>query len=99
MIIRLSQIVMSACLCFAVSAGFAQEAPRKGDPKLTEYWDPPVRVIAPGKTAADAPSDAIVLFDGKDASKWKAQEGGGPVKWKIEGDALVVDGGSGGIVT
>ena len=99
MIIRLSQIVMSACLCFAVSASFAQKAPREGDPKLTEYWDPPVRVITPGKTAADAPSDAIVLFDGKDASKWKAQQGGGPVKWKIEGNALVVAGGTGGIET
>ena len=99
MMIRLSQIVMSACLCFAVLAGFAQEAPRKGDPKLTEQWDPPVRVITPGKTAADAPSDAIVLFGGKDASKWKAQKDGGPVKWKIEDNALVVAGGTGGIET
>src|SRR2546430_1918584 len=29
------------------------------------------------------PSDAVVLFDGKDLSKWAGKEGG-PAKWKVE---------------
>ena len=99
MIIRLSKLVLSTCLCFAVSAGFAQKAPRTGDAKLTEYWDPAVRIITPGKTNVDAPSDAIVLFNGKDANQWKSVKDGSPVKWKIEGDALVVEGGTGNIET
>ena len=40
------------------------------------------------------PSDAIVLFDGKDLSKWKKQGGGEP-NWKILGDGSAeVRGGS-----
>lgn len=99
MILHFSKIVMSAGLCIAISACFAQKAPRQGDPKLTEYWEPAVRIITPGKTNADAPSDAIVLFNGKDASNWKSEKDGGPVKWKIEDNALIVAGGTGGIVT
>lgn len=96
---RFSKIVLSIYLCCSISFSYAQKAPRNGDPKLTEYWDPAVRVITPGKSAADAPSDAIVLFNGKDASKWKSQKDGGDVKWKIEDNALIVVGGSGGIET
>ncbi|MFT3751094.1 MAG: DUF1080 domain-containing protein [Agriterribacter sp.] len=99
MIIRLSKFAMSACLALGSLYSFAQKAPRQGDPKLTEYWEPEVRIVTPGKTSADPPSDAIVLFDGKDASKWKAQKDGGAVKWKIEDGALVVAGGTGGIET
>lgn len=99
MIIRLSKFAMGACLTLGSLYSFAQKAPREGDPKLTEYWEPQVRVVTPGKTNADPPSDAIVLFDGKDASKWKSQKDGGDVKWKIEDGALVVAGGTGGIET
>ena len=40
---------------------------------------------APGKP----PSDAIVLFDGKDVSQWRA-DNGSPSRWKVEDGALVV---------
>jgi len=42
-------------------------------------------VVTPGKQfdqMADAPSDAVVLFNGKDFSKWQGEKG--EVKWKIE---------------
>jgi hypothetical protein len=49
-------------------------------------------VVTPGKQfsqMADAPSDAVVLFDGKDFSKWRGQQDAkknptGEVKWKIQ---------------
>src|SRR5687768_13900993 len=47
---------------------------------------PQPRIIKPGKEfsqQADAPSDAIVLFDGKDFSKWVGARGAAPT-WKIE---------------
>ena len=31
-------------------------------------------VVTPGKTASDAPSDAIILFDGKDLSQWYGEK-------------------------
>src|SRR5256885_8101249 len=46
---------------------------------------PQPRVVTPGAVFshnAPAPSDAVVLFDGKDFSKWQGEHG--PVKWKLE---------------
>jgi hypothetical protein len=53
--------------------------------------EPPV--INPGPP----PADAIVLFNGKDLSKWRAENGGDP-RWKIEGGAVIVNG-TGSLVT
>jgi len=63
-----------------------QQAPPFPAPKN----EPPI--VTPGKTDNDPPSDAIVLFDGKDLSKWRAGDGG-DAKWKVaEGYAEVVPG-------
>src|SRR5215468_1812674 len=43
---------------------------------------PHPKVVTPPATPGGAPSDAIVLFDGKDLSKW-AQDGRGDDKGKI----------------
>ena len=48
--------------------------------------------------AGPPPSDAIVLFDGKDLSQWKAQSGGEP-KWKLLGDGAMEVTGGGSIMT
>lgn len=67
------------------------------DPKLTEVWEPVPRVITPGVGTA-APSDAIVLFNGKDLSEWQ-QGDGTPAKWKVDGNAFTVVKGTGNIQT
>jgi hypothetical protein len=78
----------------------AQEIDRsKGDPKLSEYWSPEAPVVTPGKTPQDPPSDAIILFNGKDFSQWASVKNGNEAPWTIEGDAMVVKPGSGGIKT
>ena len=61
----------------------------QGDPKLTEVWNPVPRVVTPGKTAADAPSDAVILFDGKDFTNWQNYNGG-EVKWKLDNNVMTV---------
>jgi hypothetical protein len=61
------------------------------DPKKIE---PPV--VDPGPPGGP-PSDAIVLFDGKDLSRWKNSKGG-EAKWRLENGALVVNG-TGDILT
>jgi hypothetical protein len=46
---------------------------------------PQPAIVTPGaqfSQMANPPSDAIVLFDGKDFSKWKGEHG--EIKWKIE---------------
>jgi Domain of Unknown Function (DUF1080) len=85
------RILLVCCCVFLVSIANAQQPVREGgDPKLSEYWDPVVRVVTPGKTATDAPSDAIVLFDGKNGDAWEVKNGGGAIKWTIENGAMTV---------
>jgi len=54
---------------------------------------PQPKVIDPGTTSTQdqpgrPPSDAVVLFDGKDLSKWRDDKGN-PTGWKLENGALV----------
>lgn len=81
----------------ATAAVFAQAEPDPArDPTRTEVWTPvPVVVSAP---PGRAPSDAIVLFDGKDVSAWEAEQGG-RVPWRVADGALTVVPGSKGIRT
>ncbi|MDX1951984.1 MAG: DUF1080 domain-containing protein [Verrucomicrobiota bacterium] len=62
---------------------------------------PAPKVVTPGETFshnAAPPSDAVVLFNGKDFSKW--QKGGGEAPaWKIENGYMEVVGKSGSIRT
>ncbi|HMG67731.1 MAG TPA: DUF1080 domain-containing protein [Chitinophagaceae bacterium] len=69
-----------------------------GDPKLSEVWQPEPRIITPGKMPQDAPSDAIVLFNGKDLSQWESAKGG-DAKWKLKDDYMQVVTGAGIIQT
>lgn len=79
------------------TAAIAQE--KKIDPPtLTEVWKPTPKLITPGLTDSGAPSDAIVLFDGKDASAFIGSDGK-PVKWKIADGSMIVEKGTGMITT
>lgn len=59
-------------------------------PLLAEDKEPPM--VTPGLNGAP-PSDAIVLFDGKDLSAWKSGDGG-PAKWKVENGYAEMRGGN-----
>ena len=56
------------------------QTPQGTQPFPSPKKEPPI--VTPGKTDNDPPSDAIVLFDGKDLSRWRSVSGGDP-KWKI----------------
>lgn len=47
-------------------------------------------VVKAGEQAGEAPSDAIVLFDGKDLSQWECAEDGGPAKWNVKNGYMEV---------
>jgi len=58
-------------------------------------------VVEPGTSGAGAqlappPSDAVILFDGKDLSHWRGQDGG-RARWKVENGYMEVVPGSGNI--
>ncbi|HNQ72172.1 MAG TPA: DUF1080 domain-containing protein [Verrucomicrobiota bacterium] len=62
---------------------------------------PRPRVVTPAASFslnAGAPSDAVVLFDGKDLSQWQG-ENGGPAGWKIKDGYMEVTPAAGSIRT
>lgn len=70
-------------LAAVVLAGAA--LPSHGAEYLSGIEWPEPRVITPGASDRDPPSDAVVLFGGTDASAWKGGD-----KWTIKDGALVV---------
>jgi len=50
-------------------------------------------MVTPGTFSENAtpPSDAIVLFDGKDLSQWRDQKTGGAAPWQIEDGAMIAE--------
>jgi len=63
---------------------------------------PQPQVVAPGtastpESAGRPPSDAIVLFDGRDASKWTGRDG--RFSWKVENGYMEVAPGAGDVQT
>jgi hypothetical protein len=61
---------------------------------------PHPRKVAPGSDNTGAPSDATVLFDGKDLSKWvDGRKPTEPAAWKVENGVLEVAPKTGHIIT
>jgi hypothetical protein len=78
----------------AMNQSFAQQE----DPKATEVWEPIPKIVEPGKSSDLPPSDAIVLFNGKDLSAW-LDKNNQPAKWILENNAMTVAKGTGDIHT
>jgi len=89
----MKNIITSFTAIFSFVVSYSQT-----DPKLTEVWNPEPKTIIAGKTPQDPPSDAIVLFNGKDFSNWASDKNEAP-KWKLEDGAMTVVKGTGTIHT
>jgi len=73
-------------------------APR-GNPAETEVWEPIPKVVIPGKTYSDAPSDAIVLFNGTNMNEWVSTKDKTPAQWVVANGVATVNKASGNIET
>jgi hypothetical protein len=65
-------------------------------PEETEVWQPVPPVVTPGAKDSDPPSDAIVLFDGKDESQWVSAKDHTPAQWVVADGMLTVNKNGGG---
>ena len=74
-------------------------AQRAEQAKLTEVWEPVPKVVTPGATDDAPPSDAIVLFDGKNLDEWVSTKDKTPAKWIVADGVLTVDKKAGNIET
>jgi len=81
----------SILLTALLSGSFLMADAQKAKPEETEIWDPIPKVVTPGKTFRDAPSDAIILFDGKNLDQWVQADDKSEAKWDVKGDVLTVN--------
>ena len=91
----LASCLLPLAFCLFLTPVFSQEL----DPKVTEIWEPQVRVVTPGQ-GTRPPSDAIVLFNGSNFSEWISDKDSSAVKWYMNGDSsMTVQPQAGGIRT
>ncbi|HXB72768.1 MAG TPA: DUF1080 domain-containing protein [Candidatus Acidoferrales bacterium] len=90
-------VCLDVCLALCLAATLLAQS-KKASPGYTDTpilpgqrWHvhdsnrPHPNPVTPGKILGEAPSDAIVLFDGHDLSRWMQNPGGKPVdaRWKV----------------
>jgi hypothetical protein len=90
-----SKLISATFILFNYMTAISQ-----GDPKATEVWTPVPKIVTPASSAGDAPSDAIVLFGGKDLSEWvSVKDPSKPAEWTVADGAFTVKKGTGNIQT
>jgi Domain of Unknown Function (DUF1080) len=98
-ILSLAMILTVAGILNAQSKFKTRQDSLEFEAAKTEVWSPVPKTVQPGNSFADAPSDAIVLYNGKNLDAFQKRKGGVP-GWKIEEDgALTVVKGSGDLET
>ena len=82
-----------AVLIFAASIALVRAQPQAAAPKPqdTEVWEPVPKVVTPGATNTATPSDAIVLFDGKNLDEWVTAQDHTPAKWLVANGVMTVN--------
>lgn len=83
----------------ASTAAMTLHAQEKAKHEDTEFYTPVPPVVTPGATNAAAPSDAIVLFDGKGLDQWISVKDKGPAKWEVKDGIMTVNKAAGNIET
>ncbi len=86
-----ASFLASAALIAVATPLFAQ-TPAAAKPEDTELWEPVPKVVTPGASCmAPPPSDAIVLFDGKNLDEWVTNEDKSPAKWDVANGVMTVN--------
>jgi hypothetical protein len=89
---------IAAFVATIISSAFAFS--QQGDPKATEVWTPVPKVVTPGTSDSDAPSDAIVLFNGKNLDEWvSVKDPKSPADWTVADGVITVKKSAGNIQT
>jgi len=83
--------ILSAMGIFAGVTAVRAQADSLDDHKLTEIYSPVPPVVTPGAQAGDAPSDAVVLFDGKNLDSWAMVSDGSAAKWIVDNGVMTVN--------
>jgi Domain of Unknown Function (DUF1080) len=97
---KLLFLFAAASLTISVSAQKARQDSLSKEAAKTELWEPVPPIVTPGATTADAPSDAIVLFNGKNLDQWcNGSDITKPAMWTVGDGFFTVKKGTGSIQT
>lgn len=95
--INKKQLLLSLLIVFV---GMNLNAQQGGDPKATEVYTPVPKIVTPGTSNMDAPSDAIILFDGKNLDQWiSTKDTTKAADWTVADGIITVKKGAGNIQT
>lgn len=78
----------AAVIALIMTAAGSADAAAQAKPQDTEVWTPVPPIVTPGRTNADPPSDAVVLFDGRSIGEWVSAKDGSPARWSV-GDGVM----------
>ncbi|MGC1520007.1 MAG: DUF1080 domain-containing protein [Steroidobacteraceae bacterium] len=102
----MKNLVLYVCSLAILAAGgsssgsaSSQETASPLKPEDTERWEPVPPKVLPGASGGAAPSDAIVLFDGRNLNEWVMANDRSPARWRVEKGVMVVDKAFGNIET
>lgn len=99
-----TSIYLTAVLLLITAATRAQTAEinkanlPSSNPDNAVVYTPLPHVVVPGATFSNAPSDATILFDGKNLDEWTSEDKS-PAKWIIANGIVTVNKKAGDIVT
>lgn len=104
LLIHFSIVVGFIILLAPGSVLLAQQAssaqtPPAAKPEDTEVWTPEPKVVTPGVTEWGPPSDAIILFDGKNLDQWVSAQDKSPAQWIVANGVMTVNKKAGNIET
>lgn len=98
--LKTAAAVWACAACIGANAQNQYPAQEPMRPGMSEYWTPQPPVVTPGDIRTNsAPSDAVVLFDGRDLSAWMSSKSGGPAEWTVHDGVFTVDKKKGDIQT
>ena len=93
------KFILSFLLFTQVVSAYAQETDAEKS-KRTEVWSPVPKIVTPAKNSGSPPSDAVILFNGKNLNQWvSTKDSTKPAMWTISNDVLTVKKGTGNIET
>jgi Domain of Unknown Function (DUF1080) len=99
MTISISRSLALAALLGAAGTLFAQEQ-TNAKPEDTEVWQPVPEKVSAGAKCGEPPSNAIILFDGKNEDHWvSAKDGQSAPDWDVHDGVLTVNKKAGNIET
>lgn len=85
----LQKVIITSALIAGIGFATANAQAKHED---TEFYTPVPKKVTPGKTMNTAPSDAVVLFDGKNLDSWvMTDDRAQPAQWTVANGQLTVN--------